>query len=83
VNLITQNNLVVNGVDWTQREVLKLRITKNSHSFWHEKTAKTHSFAKRGRAKARERWELATLSDIHLLSGKLFRFDAGGELKYE
>jgi hypothetical protein len=42
----------------------ELRLTKNSHSFWHEKTAKTHSFAKRDRAKAKERRELATLSEI-------------------
>jgi len=42
---------------------LSLPITKNSHSLWHEKIAKTHSFAKRSRAKAQERWEVATLSD--------------------
>jgi hypothetical protein len=45
---------------------LPLPITKNSRSFCHEKTAKTHSFAKRGRAKAQECRELATLAEIKL-----------------
>ena len=39
-------------------------ITKNSRSFWHEEIAKTHFFAKRGRAKAQERRELASLYGI-------------------
>ena len=39
----------------------ELHITKNSRSFCHKKTDKTHSFAKRGRAKAQERRELETL----------------------
>jgi len=43
---------------------LSHHITKNSRSFWHEKIAKTHSFAKRGRARAQERRELATLDEI-------------------
>ena len=47
-------------IDWGG----KLHITKNSRSFWHEKIAKTHSFAKRGRARAQERRELETLEEM-------------------
>lgn len=45
------------------RYKIKRRLTKNSRSFCHKKTDKTHSFAKRGRAKAQERRELGTLCE--------------------
>jgi hypothetical protein len=38
-----------------------VRVAGYSPSFLHENTAKIHSFTKRGRAKAQERRELATL----------------------
>jgi hypothetical protein len=48
-------------------------LTKNSRSFCHEKTVKTHSFVKRGRAKAQERRELGTLAERIYLRKFKFR----------
>ena len=53
----------INTIEKVIVEIFHL-LTKNSHSFWHKKTSKTHSFAKRGRARAQERWELATLEEM-------------------
>jgi hypothetical protein len=61
--VMNSRNEEVKTIEKVIAEIFHL-LTKNSRSFCHKKTNKTHSFAKRGRARAQERRELATLGVI-------------------